>query len=228
MKLKCPRCGNFVETGTATFGQTVTCTCGNVLSVPKKSGMPWWVILLILGGACIPCTGVLAAISIPNFIKFQSRAKQAECRAQLRSLYSSAKYSAADQGLTTDLEKIGFSPERGNRYGYFTSFDGPIRERATPGGAEAGKYTGVLPDSHRYPKANLTVERAQAIAASAGVEPGVTGECPDCQLTAICIGNIDGDEAHDVWSVSTADRTSPSGAPVAAGEVSHDLDDVKN
>ena len=61
--------------------------------------------------------GILAAIAIPNFIKFQARSKQAEPKANLKGLYVAQRsYFAEKDSFSSSLSDIGFIPERGNRY----------------------------------------------------------------------------------------------------------------
>ena len=60
-------------------------------------------------------------------------------------------------------------------------------------------------------------EEAQADAAAA--QEG-------CGVTMVCVGNIDSDDTLDVWSVSTIDRTSPDGVPIAAGTPFQHTNDV--
>src|SRR5262249_25878109 len=63
--------------------------------------------------------GILAAIAIPNFIKFQARSKQSEAKANLKSLFTAEKsYKQEKDVYTICISKMGFSPERGNRYAY--------------------------------------------------------------------------------------------------------------
>jgi type II secretory pathway pseudopilin PulG len=63
--------------------------------------------------------GVAAAIAIPNFLKFQCRARQTEARVNLKALYTAQRAYQAENGkLGESFEKIGFAPERGNRYAY--------------------------------------------------------------------------------------------------------------
>lgn len=66
----------------------------------------------------IAVVGVLAAIAIPNFIRFQSRSKQAEAKMNLRSIYVA---SEANPGGT--FQDIGFAPEPRRRYSYFYGED---------------------------------------------------------------------------------------------------------
>jgi prepilin-type N-terminal cleavage/methylation domain-containing protein len=60
--------------------------------------------------------GILAAIAIPNFVRFQARARQAEASNNLKSLYTSLRTQQRMPG--TAIRGVGFSPERGNRFAY--------------------------------------------------------------------------------------------------------------
>ena len=91
---------------------------------------------LAIAGIAIPLallviSAPLAAIAIPNFVKFQARAKQQECRANLKSAFIAQKaYFAEHDTYEARLSQVGFSPERGNRYAYFLSVDGPLQDRS--------------------------------------------------------------------------------------------------
>ena len=61
--------------------------------------------------------GILAAIAIPNFIKFQTRARQSEAKANLKGIFTSKKANYSD-ALTYNCYACGFVSERGNRYTY--------------------------------------------------------------------------------------------------------------
>ncbi len=63
---------------------------------------------------------LMAAIAIPNFIKFQSRAKQSEPRMVLRSIHTSVKmYEAEKNEPPKDFAEMQFRAEPTNRYTYF-------------------------------------------------------------------------------------------------------------
>ena len=77
--------------------------------------------------------GILAAIAIPNFIKFQARSKQSEAKGNLKSIFTCEKsYQQEKDTFSTCIRKIGFSPERGNRYHYKANLlDGQSESCAT-------------------------------------------------------------------------------------------------
>lgn len=73
-----------------------------------------------LGGqASIATLGVLAAIAVPNFIKFQCRSKQAEAKALLQSAASAQRaFAAKKKRWGKSLAEIGFEPPSDTRYNY--------------------------------------------------------------------------------------------------------------
>ena len=66
--------------------------------------------------------GILAAIAIPNFIKFQARSKQSEAKSNLKGAFTAQKsYFQEKDKYSPIAGVIGFAPERGNRYYYLLS-----------------------------------------------------------------------------------------------------------
>jgi type IV pilus assembly protein PilA len=71
------------------------------------------------GGTSVALVGIMAAIAIPNFIKFQARAKQSEVTSNLRAAYIAQRaYSAEKSRLGRTFEEIGYAPEPGRLYTY--------------------------------------------------------------------------------------------------------------
>ncbi|WP_422724014.1 type IV pilin protein [Hyalangium rubrum] len=71
------------------------------------------------GGTPVAMMGILSAIAIPNFIKFQGRAKQSEVRANLKAAFTSQRvYFQEKDRWGRSFEEIGFSPEKGRLYTY--------------------------------------------------------------------------------------------------------------
>ena len=63
--------------------------------------------------------GVLAALAIPNYIRFQARSKQSEVKGNLRAAFTTERaYYQEHSTYTSCTKKLGFAPERGNRYRY--------------------------------------------------------------------------------------------------------------
>lgn len=179
---------------------------------------------LIIPLAAVPVVGVLAAIAIPNFIKFGARSKQSEAKSYLKAAFTAEKaYFAERDAYVTDVEQLGFSPDRGNRYLYLFDVEGPVREPGTPPGPG---FVGVGADSTRYPEVDLARYRAALPPDLAG-ELGVHGTCPDCDVTVAAIGNNDSDDTLDVWSVSTRERVDRDGLSVPPGVPMHHVDDTR-
>jgi type II secretory pathway pseudopilin PulG len=165
------------------------------------------IIALVVGGLLVfcMCSGIAAAIAIPNFIRFHARAKQAECKTNLKALYvAQQSYFAEKNDFADDATDVGFAPAGKTRYTYFGGPDLVIEADS--------------PESKPVEEADLPPLASESL-------PGVEGECPDCTFTAACAGNIDTDDTLDVWSISSGAREH-QGQTIAPGELFHDVDDL--
>jgi type IV pilus assembly protein PilA len=61
--------------------------------------------------------GILAAIAVPNFMKFQARARQSEAKTNLNAWGTGAKSYFAEYN-TWDCGTCGWQVDAGNRYSY--------------------------------------------------------------------------------------------------------------
>lgn len=95
----------------------------------KKSGGPLATCLIVLGVmVClsVPIIGILAAIAVPNFLKYQCKAKQSEVRSNLSGLHAAQKAFYADYGYyTSDLVSLGWTPYGAPAYVYGFAYPGP-------------------------------------------------------------------------------------------------------
>jgi len=184
---------------------------GIICLVQKKGSQALGLISVLMAALAVPIFGVLAAIAIPNFIKFQARSKQSEAKAYLKSAYTAQRaYFAENSTFDLHPATVGFSPEKGNRYLYAFSMQGQIDARP---GDPTKEAVGIGIDSVRHP----TESDSRALAAippELAQTVGIRGTCPDCQLTLVASGNIDNDSDYDVWSIASYDRPgAPAGVP---------------
>ncbi|MDP1829073.1 MAG: prepilin-type N-terminal cleavage/methylation domain-containing protein [Archangium sp.] len=174
---------------------------------------------------------ILAAIAIPNFIRFQAKSKQSEPRTNLKAVFTGqrSRFGERDR-YSTLIAEIGFSPERGNRYFYDL---GPVAGGfgncgAAPGLLEprggttisAGSYQGCEADTLRYGSAYATAALLTGMATGSGaVTWNLSGSsataiptdqvgydlanCPQCDFAACALGNVDSDLAADQWYIGS-------------------------
>ena len=122
---KCPKCGTLVENPDARFCEK----CGVDLANPdlqtekQKSKFPWLLTCLIVFGVCfimIPIIAILAAIAIPNFLKFEAKSKQSEARTILTGIYEAEMaYFATENRFSSYPEEIGYEPPAIPKYYQF-------------------------------------------------------------------------------------------------------------
>ena len=146
MIIACPKCQQRHDVSPRKSGETFACRCGNTLAAPKKGGLSWVIVLVIIAGCSVPCLGILAAIAIPNFVRYQLRSKASEAVvnmnairvAELSSMGEHARFVAAgpvpdtvpgsqkaafaaDIGFTT----LAWKPEGNVYYQYEIQVTGP-------------------------------------------------------------------------------------------------------
>ena len=63
--------------------------------------------------------GILAAIAIPNFLRYQAKTKQSEAKTNLSSIFTSEiAYFGEYDTFTGDMNDLGWEPEGDTRYTY--------------------------------------------------------------------------------------------------------------
>ena len=177
--------------------------------------------------------GILAAIAIPNFIKFQARSKQSEAKANLKAMFTAEKaFFQEKDKFSTAVGEVGFAPERNNRYAYFLDASATatnIDNRTTALATTATNAVGISADGFKsYPTPGFQAPLAFCTGVVGIVQAGLSGPV----FTGEATGNIDTDAFNDLWSISTDGRTGtaacdshPSGN-IASGESSNDQNDV--
>jgi type IV pilus assembly protein PilA len=170
--------------------------------------------------------GILAAIAIPNFIKFQARSKQSEAKSNLKAVYTAEKAYLQEKDIySTDISKIGFSPERGNRYRYILATSGQLEDRSTTQATGTQGAVGVEVDVFKYTSAATSgVTQSGSSCSTVALNAGPAS----AYFLAAAQGNIDNDAAIDVWTISTDSRNilCDVGGNVASGEPANDFNDV--
>jgi len=158
--------------------------------------------------------GILAAIAIPNFIKFQARSKQAEPKSNLKALFVAQKsYFAEKDSFSSAVVDIGFVPERGNRYAIANG--GAIAnwsDRSTSTEAVVVTTDGFKTDVFKGFTASTTLAVTNLSIAASVTGGGTCTPVADtgCIVTGnngafagMASANIDNDTTIDTWCVSS-------------------------
>jgi type IV pilus assembly protein PilA len=194
--------------------------------------------------------GLLAALAIPNFLKFQARAKTSEAKTNLKALYTAQRsFFAEHDAYATAFDSVGFAPERGNRYAYWIAATGNFNDRsgstevtgATPVisiGADLFKNgTGVSDSATGETSAATGAATVVFVSDQGNTALTLTTEATVKDFAAEARGNIDNDPGRDQWFISTQQATVTGSATscigsdvsdkqISAGTPGHTFNDV--
>jgi len=172
--------------------------------------------------------GILAAIAIPNFIKFQARSKQSEAKANLKAIFTAQKAFFQEKDRFSSLTgEVGFEPERNNRYAYFLAATGTIEDRTN------SVITRRPPTpASRWTRSSTAAPSTRRTPRRRAAPPAAVAAPPTPSFVATAQGNIDADVTVDQWSISSNSRVFTAGGNCTAdannpsGEPANDLNDV--
>ena len=129
--------------------------------------------------------GILAAVAIPNFMRYQAKARQSEAKVNLGGVFTTAtSYFAENNTFSVPTaDTLGYKPAGNVRYAIYYGGTGATNSVTVP----AAQNKIATPCS--------TVAPAVA-PVPAGSAAGVTG------FTAGAVGNIDSDSTCDEWAIN--------------------------
>lgn len=150
--------------------------------------------------------GVLAAIAVPNFQRFQAKAKQSEAKGALSGIFTAEKaFQAEWQSFHTDFRNVGYRPEGSYRYNH-GFVDGGV--------AAPGNYVGA-----GVAATAVGTDFNTLVAAVCGVAPAVVNGCSlvtdpvapgaigagatatGTTFIAEARGDVDSDAGIDIWRI---------------------------
>jgi type IV pilus assembly protein PilA len=188
--------------------------------------------------------GILAAIAIPNFVRFQARARQSEVSTNLKSLFTGLR--TQQRKPSPAIRSSGFSPERGNRYSYHLDNGCTSAEdRSSIDTIQGNTDTCIGADQFKFSSFPLffavesvigPVWNAKSSGNGLNSNAGLYGSSENWDFLAYAAGDVDntlGGDRADTWMISSSDGMVSSTCPssgatenVAAGEPFNTYNDV--
>ena len=136
----------------------------------KKGKKGFTLIELMIVVAII---GILAAIAIPNFLRFQAKSKQSEAKTNLSGIFTAEESHFAEKNTYADLGVVAWAP-----------IGTQIRYKYTLGTGTIVGYTGTFTATPAWDNAPM-LDNVAGLSYIAGA-----------------YGNIDTDDYLDTWSIN--------------------------
>ena len=130
--------------------------------------------------------GILAAIAIPNFLKFQAKSKQSEAKTNLKGVYTAETAYFGENNDYGGFDSVNWEPVGSKFYYHYTLTGAVTGVNSTEKGAD---MTGTT--------ANWT--------GNSGSSPSLTTGSTDA-FTAGAVGNIDSDTTTDCWIITDGNK----------------------
>lgn len=167
--------------------------------------------------------GILAAVAIPNFLRFQAKSKQSEAKSNLAAMYTAQKAFLSEwQIFFGDFRDIGYNPEGelGYRlsnapagtllpatYNYQAGACNGAGPRACGGAAPVAAFTNTAPGGYcgtvLAPGPGNCAETTAAVGFTTAPVINMAAAPPN-RLLMVASGNIDGDAGIDEWTINEA------------------------
>ena len=128
--------------------------------------------------------GILAAIAIPNFLKFQAKSKQSEAKTNLKGIYTAETAYFGENNQYSGFDDVNWEPVGSARYHY------------TLTGASAGAASSLEKGASAQPTG--TVAPTWTHPSLGAFLPAVTTG----SFTAGAAGNVDNDSEIDTWIIT--------------------------
>lgn len=204
---------------------------------PPRPSAPLPLVLLAL-------MGLMSLLAVAGFLYRQYLARHrkptsSEVRSNLKALYTGARAYLAERDVyTDDMKGLGFMPDPGNRYTYFSSAGGrtldPV-ERTRPPGRPYHAVPGD-PDAPGYRRGFATFAQtgcpltpavlADGTRAGLGVTPSRGPDPSQAVFIAAAAADLDGDSTVDCWSIATVPREAADGTRILEGAPYNEVNDV--
>jgi type IV pilus assembly protein PilA len=119
------------------------------MRLPRKTGFTLIELMIV-----VAVIGILAAIAIPNYMKYQAKAKQSEAKINMKGVFTvEMTYFTENNKYTGDFNELNWIPVGPYKYAYFIGVDmqglknlnvsDATSEGADPPAAGASGFTAV-------------------------------------------------------------------------------------
>lgn len=160
-----------------------------MVTISRQTGFTLIEVMVV-----VVIVGILAAIGIPNFLRYRAHAMQAEARSNLAAIFVAEASYFGEQKHYGDLSDIGFALGGigTNRYTYRTGLG-----NGAGLGPNGGNFCG--PPSGSCDTIQTAIPAVEAVVFTGSVGVAATSTTG---FTATAAADLDSDATHDGWYVN--------------------------
>jgi len=148
-----------------------------MLSMMKRKDKKGFTLIELM--IVVAIIGILAAIAIPNFLKFQAKSKQSEAKTNLKAIYTAMTGYYGENNTYNSFNNVNWAPVGTARYTYSVGSDNGVANPPGVGGSPVYVITGTSGGTF-------------TITPLVGANSFLAG----------AVGNIDNDTGFDEWSIN--------------------------
>jgi type IV pilus assembly protein PilA len=154
-----------------------------MLSMLKKKNTKGFTLIELM--IVVAIIGILAAIAIPNFLKFQAKSKQSEAKTNLKAIYTAETGYYGENNTYNTFDKVNWQPVGTARYAYSLGTDNGI---ASPTPGPGTSFLIQNTSAPLYTDASFVTAPARLVGSNS--------------FWAGAVGNIDNDPGLDEWTIN--------------------------
>ena len=145
--------------------------------------------------------GILAAIAIPNFLKFQAKSKQSEAKANLGAIFTGQISYFGEQNAYGDFVAVNWVPSGTPRYHYMLGAFQAAPNNVNVGAETlSGSATPVANASDWVTNRNNVFDNGTTLATS--VAPAIDNAAVPPTFSAGATGRISTSAVQDAWTIN--------------------------
>jgi len=146
--------------------------------------------------------GILAAIAIPNFLKFQAKSKQSEAKSNLGAIFTGEISFFGEQNAYGDFVAVNWVPSGTPRYHYMLGAFAVGPDRLNVGATTLAGSATAIANAADWTTNRNNVLQAGTTTLATSVAPAIDNASTPPTFSAGATGKISTSAVQDAWTIN--------------------------